>query len=206
VIPGCVRTPQSPAVSVILWPWDSVRLRSWVYRAPGSQAASGILKSWCNQDPEILMCLLLGVKLPLGIVEQGSWTCKNSCHLGHVRAPGSWTSSGCFGTGCRASAKGLLSTQAQTWRNLFHRLLTGACTPGSWGLPVTQDLGADVVPSSPVILGMLEHLGVKFVLCVVGLGEELSLKFFLYLFLALLNSLDICGSYLTVFFSFFTCN
>ena len=78
--------------------------------------------------------------------------------------------------------------------------------PWILGVPVTQDLGADVVPSSPVILGMLEHLGVKFVLCVVGLGEELSLKFFLYLFLALLNSLDICGSYLTVFFSFFTCN
>ena len=61
----------------------------------------------------------------------------------------------------------------------------GCLHPWILGVPVTQDLGADVVASSPVILGMLEHLGVKFVLCVVGLGEELSLKFFLYLFLAL---------------------
>ena len=92
-----------------------------------------ILKYWCNQDPEILMCQFVGVKLPLSIVGQGSWTCKNICHPGHVRAPGSWASSGCFGNGCRASSKGLLSTKTQTWRNLCHWLGKGACIPGSWG-------------------------------------------------------------------------
>ena len=43
--------------------------------------------------------------------------------------------------------------------------------------------------SSPVTLGLLEHLGVKLSLGVVGLGAETSPKFSLYLFLTLLNIL-----------------
>jgi hypothetical protein len=78
----------------------------------------------------------------------------------------------------------------------------GCLHPWILGVPVTQDLGADVVASSPVILGLLEHLGVKLSLGVVGLGAETSPKFSLYLFLTLLNILDIYDSNLTVCFHF----
>ena len=78
----------------------------------------------------------------------------------------------------------------------------GCLRPWILGVPVTQDLGADVVASSPVTLGLLEHLGVKLSLGVVGLGAETSPKFSLYLFLTLLNILDIYDSNLTVCFHF----
>ena len=78
----------------------------------------------------------------------------------------------------------------------------GCLHPWILGVPVTQDLGADVVASSPVTLGLLEHLGVKLSLGVVGLGAETSPKFSLYLFLTLLNILDIYDSNLTVCFHF----
>ena len=38
----------------------------------------------------------------------------------------------------------------------------GCLHPWILGVPVTQDLGADVVASSPVILGMLKHLESSF--------------------------------------------
>ena len=53
---------------------------------PACQAASGPLRSWCDLAPRILR-----FRDP-----------------GHVRVPGSGASSGCCGTGCGASAKGLL--------------------------------------------------------------------------------------------------
>jgi hypothetical protein len=57
---GCVRTPPSQAVSVILWFWDP-----------------GILGS---RDPEILgMSKLLGVKLPLGPWDPGVTKLLRSC-------------------------------------------------------------------------------------------------------------------------------
>ena len=40
------------------------------------------------------------------------------------------------------------------------------------GVPVTPGVGADVVASSPVILGVLEHLGDELALGVVALGAE----------------------------------
>jgi hypothetical protein len=86
----------------------------------------------------------------------------------------------------------------------------GICATGWAGVLASLDTGgssysrfcADIVASSPVILGMLEHLGVKLLLGDMGLGEEPSPKFFLYLFLALLNNLDIYDSNLTVSFHF----
>jgi hypothetical protein len=39
-------------------------------------------------------------------------------------------------------------------------------------VPVTLGVGADVVVSSPVVLDMLEYLGVELPLGVVGLGME----------------------------------
>ena len=40
------------------------------------------------------------------------------------------------------------------------------------GDPVPLGVGADVVVSSPLILSVLDHLGVELPLCVVGLGAE----------------------------------
>ena len=48
--------------------------------------------------------------------------------------------------------------------------------PWTLGVPVAVGVGAEVVASSPVILGVLEHLGVKLPLVVVGLGAEPSPK------------------------------
>lgn len=42
--------------------------------------------------------------------------------------------------------------------------------------PVTPSVGADVVASSPMILDVLEHLGLELPLSVVGLGTELAPK------------------------------
>ena len=43
-------------------------------------------------------------------------------------------------------------------------------------VPVTPSVGADVVASSPMILDVLEHLGLELPLSVVGLGTELAPK------------------------------
>jgi hypothetical protein len=48
--------------------------------------------------------------------------------------------------------------------------------PWILGDPVTPDVGSDVVTSSPVILGMLEHLEGELPLGVVGLGVESAPK------------------------------
>jgi hypothetical protein len=60
----------------------------------------------------------------------------------------------------------------------------GTCDTGWAGVPVflaptgpvSSSVGGDVVGSLPVILGILENLGVELFLDVVGLGEELALK------------------------------
>jgi hypothetical protein len=98
--PLCFRTLQNPALfmtldSGFLWSWDP-----GCVRAPGIQAASGILTFLCDQASEILLCQLPWVKLPVGILGQGSWACKSSCDPGYVREPGSRDSSGYCGTGC----------------------------------------------------------------------------------------------------------
>ena len=91
-----------------------------------------------------------------------------TCYPGCVIALWNRASSGCCGTVCRASAQGLLRAQIQTRRNPCRWPGWGSCVPGSQGDPVTPDVEADVV-ASPVILGMLEYLGVKLPLGVVGL-------------------------------------
>jgi hypothetical protein len=85
--------------SVILWSWDP-----GCVRVPGSQAASGTLRSW---DSGIL----------------------GSCEPGCVRAPGIWASSECCGIGFRVWAQG---KPAQTIRNLSHWSDSGSCIPGSY--------------------------------------------------------------------------
>lgn len=61
------------------------------------------------------------------------------------------------------------------------------CATGWVGVPMSLDLAspsffcccvrADNVGPSPMILGMLEYLGIELLLDVVGLGEELEPKF-----------------------------
>ena len=92
--PGCVRTPPSQAVSVILWFWDPVIL--------------GVSK-------------LLGVKLPLGSWDPGVTKLLGSWDPGCVRAPGRRAASGCCGAGCQVWPQGLLRAPAQTWRKRCHR-------------------------------------------------------------------------------------
>lgn len=44
--------------------------------------------------------------------------------------------------------------------------------PWVLGNPVTPGVGPDVVSCSPVMLGILQHLGLELPLAVMGLGEE----------------------------------
>jgi hypothetical protein len=89
----CKNSP-SPAVSVTLWFWDP---GSWDPRCvwtPGSQAAFGTLRSWCDQASRVL------------------WSSDPGCG----RAPGSGAASG-YWAGCGACAQGLLR---QARRNPCH--------------------------------------------------------------------------------------
>ena len=54
--------------------------------------------------------------------------------------------------------------------------------PGSCRSQLLPVLGTDVVSSSPLILGVLEHLGVELPLGVVGLAAEFVPKVLLWLF------------------------
>ena len=56
--------------------------------------------------------------------------------------------------------------------------LARLCFLCSWilGISVTAGFGSDVVASSPLILGMLHHLGGKLLMGIVGLGKELVPK------------------------------
>jgi hypothetical protein len=115
-------------IQLSLWSYDSGILWSWdpgCVWAPGSQAASGTLRSWCDHVPWIL----------------------GSCRPGCVRAPGSGASSGGCGTGCRVCTQDLLRAPAQTRRNLCH----WGRVPGCLGL-ITSGVEADVVSSSLLFL------------------------------------------------------
>lgn len=59
----------------------------------------------------------------------------------------------------------------QTQSYLCSGVAGGSCIPGS-GDPVTLDGGADVVAFFHVILGILEYLGIKLPLSVVGLDTD----------------------------------
>jgi hypothetical protein len=76
------RSSQTSAVSVILWFCNSVILRSWVFQSSW--------ESRCLWDPEILVWLSSWFPVIL-------W----SCGPGYARVPGSVSSYGCFGTGCK---------------------------------------------------------------------------------------------------------
>ena len=106
---------------------DSWILRSWdpgYFKSPGSQTDSGILWSWCDQAPETL------------------W----SCDPVHVIAPGSWASFVCCGTGCRASAQGLLRALAQTGRYQYHWLVRVPASLHCIGPNYSQMLGIMLCP------------------------------------------------------------
>ncbi|EDL21352.1 mCG1038841, partial [Mus musculus] len=80
-------------------------------RAPGSQAAFGILRSWCDQVPGVL-----------------GW-----CDPGCVRATGNGAASGYCGAGCGVCAQGLLRAPAQTdWKEPVPLLWWNSCMPGSY--------------------------------------------------------------------------
>jgi hypothetical protein len=82
--------------SGILWSWDP-----GCVRAPGSQAASGTLRSWCDQDPGILgMLKCLGMELLLGVVRlvaefmpkvcSGHWPRPEGTRAGLAEFLGAW--------------------------------------------------------------------------------------------------------------------
>ena len=86
-----VRSPQSLAISMILWFCNLVILSFWVFQ-----------RSWnsrCLWNPEILVWPCSWDPVILGLLELlWSWT---------FRGPWSRASSGCCGTVCEASAQGL---------------------------------------------------------------------------------------------------
>jgi hypothetical protein len=96
-IPPVILVSELLRVQLSLWSYDFEILGSWdpgCVRAPQSQAASGTLRSWCDQAPGIL------------------WSC-DPVDLGRV--PGSGAFSGCCGTGCGVSAQGLLRASLIIW-------------------------------------------------------------------------------------------
>jgi len=98
--------------------------------------------------------------------------CGLYCDPGYFRTPGRWAPSGCGRSECRANALGLLWIQVQTGRNPCHRTGRGFLCPWIPGVSVTPGVGEDIVASSPLILGVSEHLGVRLPLGVVGVGVE----------------------------------
>lgn len=77
-----------------------------------------------------------------------------------VRAPGSWASSGFCRTGCGACAQGLLRIEVQTGREPVTLAQWGFLHSWIPGDPVTPGVWAVVVASSPLMLSVLEHLGI----------------------------------------------
>lgn len=78
---------------------------------------------------------------------------------------------GVVGVGAESAPK-VCSRCGSNWKEPVPMTGKGSCIPGSWGVPVTLGVGVVVVASLPVILGVLEHLGVELPLGVVGLGVE----------------------------------
>jgi hypothetical protein len=129
-----------------------------------------ILGSW---DPKILgVSEHLGIKLPLRLwdtsVTKLLWSCDPvilypvilwSSDLGCVRAHGSGTSSGYCETGYRVCAKGLLRALAQTGRNLC--MVSVSLDPAGLSYSQCWDRCCVFLTSDPMILGILECLGVE---------------------------------------------
>jgi hypothetical protein len=144
---------------VILWSWDPGYVR-----APGSQAALGTLRCWCDQAPGILGVLEhLRVELLLSVVGLAVDSAPKVCS-GHlwffdpelIRVPGSGASSGCCRTGCRVCVQGLSRALTQTGRNLCHwsGRVPGCLGPN--GLSYVQCWGrcCILLTSDPMILGL----------------------------------------------------
>jgi hypothetical protein len=155
--PGWVRTPQRSAVSVILWFWDPVILRSCVCQSSW--------QSSCFWDPEILMW-------------PSSWNpgVLRSCGPDCVRAPWCRVSSGCCGTGYGVCTQGLLRELIQTGKNPCHwSFFRFGKFSSIILLNIFPVLGQMVCPPhfwSYVILGVLESLGVDLPLDVVRLPRK----------------------------------
>jgi hypothetical protein len=135
--PDCVRTPQCLSDLVIWGSWDPGSVKT-----PGSGAPSGCCGLLQSSHPTSAQGTSPYQKEPVPLVGQGS--CISGSHwsqllpvlLGqilcpphlwsydseHVRGAESGASSGCYGTGCRVQAHGLLRAQAQIGRNLCHCL------------------------------------------------------------------------------------
>ena len=96
-----------------------------------------------------------------------------SCNPGWVRAPKTQASSRCFGTGYGASTWSTQGTGSDLEKPVPLARWVFQC-PWIPRVPVSPGVGVgtDVVAFSPMILGMLEHLGVELPLGVVGLGVE----------------------------------
>ena len=141
---------------MILWSWGSLILRSWCVRAPGSQSASGTLRSWFDHIPGIL----------------------GSYGPGYVKVPGNGSSSVCCGTGFRVHTQSLLRTPVQTRNNPCH---WSGRFPGFLGLAGPSYFRCwgrccVLLASDSMILGMLECLKVELPLGVVGLAAEFGPK------------------------------
>ena len=137
-------------------------------------------------DPKILgVSELLSVELPLGVVglDAELGTKEFSGHLwfydpGHVRVPGSVTSSGCSGTDWWVDVQALLRALAQTEKSPWHWLCGVPWCLGHNGPSyfLCCDRCCVLRTSDPMILSMLEHMGVGLPLGVVELAEELMPK------------------------------
>jgi hypothetical protein len=100
----CFWLEPAPPVILVVSELLRVQLSLWScnpeilgVRSSGSQAASGILKSWCDQAPEILwsydpiiLCVLeyLGVELPLGVVGTVAKLVPKVCSVHQLRLEG----------------------------------------------------------------------------------------------------------------------
>ena len=129
--------------------------RSWVVRAPGGQAASG------TRDPGVTKLLGSYDPVVLGMLEHLEWSC--FCMFWD------WLRS----LGPR-SAQGT----AQTGRNLCHWLggVPGCLGPAGPSYSRCWCRCCGPLTSDPMILGVLECLGLGLPLSVVGLAAEFSPK------------------------------
>jgi hypothetical protein len=152
VLPVILVVSELLRVQLSLWSCDSVILWSrdpGYVRAPGSQATSGTLRSWCSQTPGILdMLKHLGVELLLGVVGLAVdfatkvWT-------------GHWPK---LEATCATVQAEFLGAQD----------LLVPVTSWCWGRCCV------LLTSNPMILGMSEYLGVKLPLGVAGLAKDFT--------------------------------
>ena len=125
---------------------ESMPLSGWGFLHPWILGDPGTLNIWADvvAFPMILgVSEHLGVRLPLRVVGVGAEPAPKS-------APGA----------------------GSNWKEPVPLASWGFLCPWIPGVPVIPSVGAYVVASSPVVLGMLEHLGVELLLGVVGLCTE----------------------------------